>query len=119
MDVDLCTVDYFYCVNFDILLFFFLYRLMKKQKLLTCFFKSKSLNAQHEDSNNSTSYKRLHDQKMQMTKNSRHSNSLQKTHQTNGYQFHQPQIFHFIQLRHLNSQNQSAESKIYHVNPLL
>ena len=63
MDVDLCTADYFYCVNFDILLFFFLYRLTKKQKLLTCFFKSKSSNEQHEDSNNSTSYERLDDSK--------------------------------------------------------
>ena len=63
MDVDLCTADYFYCVKFDILLFFFLYRLMKKQKLLTCFPKSKSSNAQHEDSNNSTSYERLDDSK--------------------------------------------------------
>ena len=36
---------------------------MKKQKLLTCFFKSKSLNAQHEDSNTSTSYECLDDSK--------------------------------------------------------
>ena len=49
MDVELCTADYFYCVNFDILLFFFLYTLMKKQKLLTCFFKRKSSNAQHKE----------------------------------------------------------------------
>ena len=120
MDEDLRTADYFYCVNFDILLFFFLYRIMKKQKLLTCFFKSKSSNAQHEDSNSSTSYKRLDDSKTAddeeqppLEFSAENASNEKKTRQ-----FHQPQIFHFTRLRHLNCQNQSVESKIDHVNPV-
>ena len=91
---------------------------MKKQKLLTCFFKSKSSNAQHEDSNNSTSHERLDDSKTADDKEQpplefsaeNASNERLSVPPTANIPFHPAATFEFPKSK--------VESKIDHVNPV-